>query len=118
MATNNKKPAASKASSTPQVTRIVAKDTVKYTSPTPKTTAPSKKVRRSDRSFLQKIARPFVLLGGYFRGSWYELRQVRWPDRKATWSLTAALVAFTGFFVVVILLLDALFKYLFQLILG
>lgn len=54
----------------------------------------------------------------YFKGAWYELRQVRWPNRRATWSLTGAVLLFTAFFVVVILLLDALFKYIFQLILG
>lgn len=55
---------------------------------------------------------------GYFKGAWQELRQVRWPNRRATWSLTAAMLLFTAFFVVLILLLDALFKYIFQLILG
>ncbi|NCQ53841.1 preprotein translocase subunit SecE [Candidatus Saccharibacteria bacterium CG_4_9_14_0_2_um_filter_41_9] len=57
------------------------------------------------------------LIGGYFKGSWVELRQVRWPDRKATWSLTFAVLLFTIFFVVMIVLLDAGFKYLFDLIL-
>lgn len=61
---------------------------------------------------------PFRAMGDYFKGAWYELRQVRWPDRKATWSMTGALLAFTAFFVVVILLLDMLFKYVFQLIIG
>lgn len=56
--------------------------------------------------------------GGYFKGSWEELRQVRWPDRPSTWAMTGALLAFTAFFVVVILLLDMLFKYLFELLLG
>ena len=61
---------------------------------------------------------PFVAMGGYFKGAWQELKQVRWPNRQATWSMTAALLAFTAFFVALILLLDALFKYMFQLILG
>lgn len=51
---------------------------------------------------------------GYFAGAWYELKQVRWPTRKATWSLTAAVLGFTAFFVLFILLLDAGFKYLFE----
>lgn len=62
--------------------------------------------------------KPFLLLGNYFKGAWFELKQVHWPTRKATWSLTGAVIAFTGFFVVLILLLDAGFKYLFELILG
>lgn len=53
---------------------------------------------------------------GYFKGAWYELRQVRWPNRKATWSLTLAVILFTAFFVLLVLLLDAGFKYLFDLI--
>lgn len=64
---------------------------------------------------------PFVktlfAIGGYFRGAWTELRLVRWPTRRATWGLTLAVIIFSGFFVVVILLLDILFKYLFELIL-
>lgn len=61
---------------------------------------------------------PFKAMGDYFAGAWYELRQVRWPDRKATWSMTGALLLFTLFFVVIILLLDTLFKYVFQFIIG
>ena len=65
-----------------------------------------------------KILKPLVSIGGYFKGAWFELRQVRWPNRRATWSLTGAVLLFTGFFVVLILLLDVLFKYLFEIILG
>lgn len=53
---------------------------------------------------------------GYFKGAWIELKQVRWPDRKSTWGMTFAVVLFTLFFVVLILLLDAGFKYLFDFI--
>ncbi len=66
----------------------------------------------------EKGTNPIVAIGGYFKGAWQELKQVRWPNRQATWSMTAALLGFTAFFVVLILLLDALFKYVFQLILG
>ena len=61
---------------------------------------------------------PFKKAAAYFGGAWYELRQVRWPNRRATWGMTLAVLGFTAAFVVIILLLDALFKYLFQLILG
>lgn len=54
---------------------------------------------------------------GYFVGAWHELRQVHWPNRRATWSLTFAVLAFSGFFVVFILALDAIFKYAFEIIL-
>ena len=54
----------------------------------------------------------------YFKGAWYELRQVRWPDRRTTWSMTGALLAFTVFFVVVIILLDMGFQRAFNLLIG
>lgn len=59
---------------------------------------------------------PFKAIGGYFKGAWYELKQVRWPTRKATWELTLAVILFSAFFGVIIILLDTLFKYLFELI--
>ena len=61
---------------------------------------------------------PFKAFWIYVKGAWYELQQVRWPDRANTWSMTGALLAFTAFFLLVIVLLDAAFKYLFQVILG
>jgi preprotein translocase subunit SecE len=60
----------------------------------------------------------FVRIGGYFKGAWFELRQVRWPNRKATWALTLAVILFSLFFVLLIVLLDTLFKYLFELIIA
>lgn len=112
----------SKAEST-KVTRITAKDTApkqKKTSvnPTstkksaPKTTdKPAKKTAEQKRSFLGAI-------GDYFKGSWTELRQVRWPNRRTTWSLTLAVLVFTAFFVLLVTLLDYLFQMLFERILG
>lgn len=61
---------------------------------------------------------PLRAIGGYFKGAWVELRQVRWPNRRATWGLTGAVLVYSAFFVVLVLLLDAGFKYLFELILG
>lgn len=58
--------------------------------------------------------KPFRVVGGYFKGAWVELRQVRWPDRKATWSLTLAVIIFSLFFSLVILGLDWVFNYLFK----
>ena len=58
--------------------------------------------------------KPFRAVGGYFKGAWVELRQVRWPDRKATWSLTVAVIIFSLFFALVILGLDWVFSYLFK----
>jgi preprotein translocase SecE subunit len=94
-----------KASKTKNDTRTVAE--------TPVVKAP--RVKRQSRLRGLGI---FAAIGGYFKGAWTELRQVRWPNRRATWSLTGAVLAYTAFFVIIVLLLDAAFKYLFEIILG
>lgn len=59
-------------------------------------------------------SKPFRVVGGYFKGAWVELRQVRWPGRGATWSLTLAVILFSLFFALVIVGLDWVFSYLFK----
>ena len=88
-----------------KVTRIkaVSKKTVKAVKVRKETTNP----------FLKTL----FSIGGYFKGAWTELRLVRWPTRRATWGLTLAVILFSAFFVVIILLLDILFKFLFEIIL-
>jgi preprotein translocase subunit SecE len=115
LATKGKKSPAKKPTET-KVTRITAKDTAPAKKPSKKAVEvptvvnePIEKKRRKN---------PFVAIGNYFKGAWYELRQVRWPTRRATWGMTAAMLVYTTFFVVLILLLDALFKYLFEMMLG
>lgn len=124
MAQKDKKSATKKVSSTTKVTRITA--TSADEAPAKKATAKTAPKLKDTKTKQPKVTtgtearskNPFKAIGGYFAGAWYELRQVRWPNRKATWSLTLAVIVFTAFFAVLILLLDALFKYLFQLILG
>lgn len=91
-----------------------AKETAKKSAPAETTAAKSKKTKRSAKG----IARPFVAIGSYFKGAWYELKQVRWPTRKATWGLTLAVLLYTAFFILLVILLDVGFKYLFDLMLG
>lgn len=102
------------------VTRITATGTPS-SKKSATTTKAAKKIAaakpKADRKILG-IFKPVFAIGGYFKGSWQELRQVRWPTRKATWGLTGAVIGFTTFFIVIILLLDAGFKYVFELILG
>jgi preprotein translocase SecE subunit len=83
-----------------------------------------KKILNRSKATATKVAnlgrKPLSILarvGGYFKGSWEELQQVRWPDNRSTWGLTAAVILFTAFFVTLIVLLDAGFKQLFELIL-
>jgi preprotein translocase SecE subunit len=114
LASKDKKSPAKKATIVSKVTRIKASDNA----PIVKTVKSPKKATPTQPMTEKKSKNPFRAIGAYFAGAWYELRQVRWPNRKATWSLTMAMLVFTGFFVVLILLLDALFKYLFEIILG
>jgi preprotein translocase SecE subunit len=95
---------------TTKVTRIKASDDVKQAV---KTREVSKKVSKDT-----KKTNLLVAFGRYFKGAWVELQQVHWPTRKATWSLTLAVLAFTAFFILLIVLLDAGFKLLFERILG
>lgn len=64
------------------------------------------------------LARPFVGIGRYLRDSWREIRLVRWPNRKATWKMTAAVLIYCAIFMVFILLIDMLFTFIFEKILG
>ncbi|MDB5165574.1 MAG: secE [Candidatus Saccharibacteria bacterium] len=108
---------AAKKDSTSTVTRIKASsDTPSKKVKAAKVAEPTISASSSRSPFI--ILRPFVAMGRYFKGAWAELRQVRWPTRGATWSLTGAVLLFTGFFVVMVLLLDAGFKFLFEQILG
>lgn len=103
----------------------VAKPTVTPDKPAAKPSKPSKTERktakksRSDQpeKLLKEVfllARPFVALGRYLRDSWREIRQVRWPNRKNTWKMTLAVLAYCAVFIVFIMLLDTFFTFLFK----
>ena len=80
-----------------------------------------KKISDGDKKSGKKpfiLFRPFVYLGRYLRDSWRELRQVRWPNRKATWKMVLAVLIYTALFVILISLLDLFFTWLFNLILS
>ena len=64
------------------------------------------------------IFKPFAALGRYIRDSWREIRQVRWPNRKATWKLVGAIFVYSAFFIILVMLLDALFNFIFSKIIG
>lgn len=109
----------SSSTSATKVTRIKASDSapVKTKAPATKTNTKTQKTNKPAEAEGAK-RNPLRAFGGYFAGAWYELKQVHWPNRRATWNMTLALIGFTAFFVIVILLLDALFQYVFNLILG
>lgn len=110
-----------------KVTRITASDDApkKSTKAAAKTTKRTKAVKATKVSTAKaqtesttKTKNIFVIIGRYFKGAWIELRQVRWPNRKATWALTVAVILFSVFFMVLISLLDIFFKWIFELIIA
>lgn len=99
----------------PRITRIIAgggKKITKITSVSKEDKPARIPKRRGDRR------NPLGAIGRYLKGSWVELRAVRWPDRKNTWKMTGALIAFTFGFSVLILIIDAGFQYIFNVLLG
>ena len=107
-----------------KVTRITATDDAPKKATKPAKVAKTKAVksRKTDTAVVSEETtgkkNVFVRIGNYFKGAWFELRQVRWPNRRATWALTVAVILFSLFFVLLIVLLDSLFKYLFELIIA
>lgn len=100
-----------KASSAKVTTRVVATtdDKKQPTQSTKKVAAkePTKKAEKKQKK--EKKPRD-----NYFVGAWRELKQVRWPDRKSTWGMTLGVIAYSVFFFVLVIVLDAIFKYLFD----
>ena len=81
----------------------------------PKKTTPTPKIYSDETDTRRSPLKRFV---DYFRGAWYELQQVRWPDRRTTWAMTGALLLFTAAFIILIILIDFGFNELFKLIMG
>lgn len=111
------------ANSTPKAETETKPEKVEKTAaPVVKTTQkPAKTSKNTEEKPLKEVfilARPFVAFGRYLRDSWREIRQVRWPNRKATWKMTFAVFIYCAIFMVFILVLDALFTFIFDLLLG
>lgn len=70
---------------------------------------PSNKLKRD-----VKAPKWLRAIGDYFVGSYKELKKVQWPSRKATWSLTLAVIIFTAVIVLFIVALDYGFDALFK----
>ena len=109
-------------------TKPTAKQNTKPSTKTPKTT--DTKVKQVTKSSLKPakplkkalttlafLGKPFVKLGRYLKNSWREIRQVRWPNRKTTWKMTFAVLLYTAFFILLILVLDIFFSFVFNNIL-
>lgn len=55
---------------------------------------------------------------GYFRGAFREIRQVRWPNRKQTWKLTFAVIVYILLVALLLTVLDAVLKLIFNKLIG
>lgn len=64
------------------------------------------------------ISAPFRAIGRYFRDSFRELRQVRWPNRAQTWKITFSVILYVVIIAIAIMLLDVLLTFLFDKLLG
>lgn len=73
---------------------------------------PKTKVRPDTKPFI--LFRPLIALGRYIRDSWHELRQVEWPNRRATWKMTLGVIIFCAFIGVFVLVSDWLSQWLIQ----
>ena len=78
--------------------------------------AAKKAAREGKKVFI--LFRPFVALGRYIRDSFAEMRQVRWPDRKSTWKMTLSVIFYVILVATFIMLVDALFTFLFNQLLS
>lgn len=70
----------------------------------------TKKEKKPMGKFARIITAPFR----YIHNSWLEIRQVRWPNRKATWKLVGAIFVYSAFFIILTMLLDAFFNFIFS----
>ena len=111
------------------VTRIKAKDPKKKQEKQPEQPAEvdkkAKKLAKKAEKAAQKPKKPmsapvrFITWPfRYIHESWVELRQVRWPSRKAAWKMVLAVIIYTAILITVIMLLDALFTLLFNQLLA
>ena len=101
---------------TREVVKVKDKKSEKAAKKASKEKAREAKKKEAEGKKVFILFRPFVAFGRYLRDSWREIRQVRWPNRKATWKMVLAVLAYTALFVIIISLLDMFFTWLFSLI--
>ncbi len=93
-----------------------------------KEAAAAKKAEKAEKRAEKKAAkegkkvfflfRPFAAIGRYVKESFQEVRQVRWPDRKSTWKMTLSVIVYVILIAAIIMLLDALFTFLFKQVIN
>ena len=98
------------------ITRIKAKDS--HDSHSPEKPKKEKKPKKENKKPMSAPVRFITWPFRYIHESWLELRQVRWPSRKAAWKMVLAVIIYTALFIGFIMLLDALFTLIFNQLLS
>ena len=73
-------------------------------------------VKQSTNNNPKPTKNPLVRFARYVKGAFRELRQVIWPSRKETWSMTLAIILYATLISIIALAFDNLFNWLFKLI--
>ena len=97
---------------------ITRKVSVKAKTGESKKAKAEKKIKAKEVKKAEKQAEKKEKKVGYFRGSFQEIRQVRWPNRKETWKMTLSVIVYVIILAVAIMLLDALLQLIFSKMLG
>ena len=93
--------------------------TLKSPKTSPKSPKPPKHLQlKNPQERLYTLFGHLSLFGRYLRDSWREIRQVRWPNRKATWKMVLAVFFYCAIFMIFILVLDAFFTFIFNQLLN
>lgn len=122
------------------ITRIKAKDPRAKAEPEPEKSGPKpvkaqpakvtkpEKPKKTEKAAKTKTDKPKKPMSApvrfitwpfrYLHESWLELRQVRWPSRGAAWKMVLAVLFYTALFILIIVLLDALFTLIFNQLLS
>lgn len=96
----------------------VRKVSVKAKNSENKKSVAAKKAKAKETKKAEKASDKKDKKVGYFRGSFQEIRQVRWPNRKETWKMTLSVIVYVVILAVAIMLLDALLQFIFNKLLG
>lgn len=100
------------------VTRIKAKDPKSDSGEENQQNKAKKEIKKPHKKPMSAPVRFITWPFRYIHESWLELRQVRWPSRGATWKMVLAVILYTALFITIIMLLDALFTFIFNQLLS
>ncbi len=75
------------------------------------------KIKKEAKKEPKKVRRnPISRFFAYIRDSFREIKLVKWPNRKESWSMTLAVIIYSLIIIAVVVLLDNLYSWLFKLV--